>query len=75
MKRIIIIGLLFLKFNFSFSQMPFGGIEGLKDTSNFRDLRSQLKVQSLAIEFDSTYVAAYFKRAALHYIANELKKE
>jgi tetratricopeptide (TPR) repeat protein len=67
MKSIIIIGFLFLKFNISFSQIPFGGIEGLKDTSNFPDLRSQLKIQSLAIEFDSTYVAAYFKHAALEY--------
>lgn len=47
--------------------MPFGGIEGLKDTSNFADLRSQLKIQSLAIEIDSTYVPAYFKHAALNY--------
>jgi tetratricopeptide (TPR) repeat protein len=67
MKSIIIIGFLFLKFNFSFSQIPFGGIEGIKDTSTFRDLRSQLKIQSLAIEFDSTYVAAYFKHAAIQY--------
>jgi tetratricopeptide (TPR) repeat protein len=67
MKSIIIIGILLLKINFSFSQIPFGGIEGLKDTSNFPDLRSQLKIQSLAIEFDSTYVSAYFKHAALHY--------
>jgi tetratricopeptide (TPR) repeat protein len=67
MKSIIIIGFLFLKYNFSFCQIPFGGVEGLKDTSNFRELRSQLKIQSLAIEFDSTYVPAYFKRAALNY--------
>jgi tetratricopeptide (TPR) repeat protein len=67
MKSIIIIGFLFLKCNFSFSQIPLGGIEGLKDTSNFSDLRSQLKVQFLAIEFDSSYVPAYFKRAALEY--------
>jgi tetratricopeptide (TPR) repeat protein len=67
MKSIIIIGFLFLKFSFSFSQIPFGGIEGIKDTSNFPDLRSQLKVQSLVIEFDSTNVSAYFKHAALHY--------
>lgn len=67
MKTIIITGLLFLAYNSSFSQVPFGGIEGLKDTSNFRELRSQRKVQALAIEFDSTYVPAYFKRAAIEY--------
>lgn len=68
MKRIIIIGFLFLQFNISFSQIPFGGgVEGIKDSSNFADLRSQLKIQALAIEFDSTYVAAYFKHAAAHY--------
>jgi hypothetical protein len=70
MKIIIIIGFLLLKFNFSFSQIPFSGIEGLKDTSNFPELRSQLKIQSLAIELDSTYVPAYFKRAALTLLAN-----
>ncbi|MEO8769898.1 MAG: tetratricopeptide repeat protein [Ferruginibacter sp.] len=67
MKQFIFLSYLFFHFNVGFSQVLFGGIEGLKDTSNYPGLRRDIDLQNFSIKMDSTYVPAYFKRAASEY--------
>jgi len=67
MKFLLLTGILILKFTFSFSQLSFGGVEGLKDTSNFPELRKKIEYQNIFIKIDSNQVSAYFERAALEY--------
>ena len=67
MKTLLLTSIFLLKFTLSFSQLSFEGVEGLKDTSNFPELRDKIIFQTFFIKVDSNDVSAYFARAALEY--------
>jgi tetratricopeptide (TPR) repeat protein len=67
MKTLQLITVLLLKFTLCFSQLSFDGVEGLKDTSHFAELRGKIKSQTIFIKFDTTDASAYFARAATYY--------
>ena len=68
MKKYSLLLFLLFVFNVGFPQISFAGLEGIKDTSDFPGLRRDIELQNFSIKMDSTYVAAYFKRASLEYL-------
>jgi tetratricopeptide (TPR) repeat protein len=67
MKNLSTLLLLILTNTFCFSQLLYNDVEGIKDTSNFPELRIEIKIQNTFIKVDSNDVSAYFAREALYY--------
>ena len=72
MKTLLLTSIFLLKFTLSFSQLSFEGVEGLKDTSNFPELRDKIIFQTFFIKVDSNDVPLLHRYRQLLITSHEI---